>query len=29
MEIVSGGKKVGGWLLNSIKRIGWGGLRTY
>lgn len=28
MEIVSGGKKVGGWLLNSIKRIGWGGLRT-
>ena len=28
MEIVSGGKKVGGWLLNSIKRIGWGGLGT-
>ena len=28
MEIVKGGKKVGGWLLNSIKRIGWGGLGT-
>ena len=28
MQILSGGKKVGGWLLNSIKRIGWGGLRT-
>jgi len=28
MEIVSGGKKVGGWLLNSIKRIGLGGVGT-
>ena len=28
MQILSGGKKVGGWLLNSIKRIGWGGLGT-
>ena len=28
MQILSGGKKVGKWLLNSIKRIGWGGLGT-
>ena len=28
MQILDGGKKVGGWLLNSIKRIGWGGLGT-
>ena len=28
MQILSGGKKIGGWLLNSIKRIGWGGFGT-
>jgi hypothetical protein len=28
MQILEGGKKVGKWLLNSIKRIGWGGLGT-
>ena len=28
MQILDGGKKVGGWLLNSIKRIGLGGVGT-